>query len=118
MGALRGGVAALALAVGLASPAVAAEVPKSAEHLLWCASAYYWLSADASDAGNEAEADRYAGWSDAIMGLVVEQLKDAAFGDEAIAETIDASDAAVVEELGTPGARYDVAGCEALVPKD
>jgi len=116
---MRGGALLLAAAaLLLPGPATAREVPKGAEQLLWCGSAYYWLSADASDAGNDAEADQYASWSDAIMLVVVDQMKAAAFTEQDIADTIDASDNKVVDELGTPNAPYDVAACEGLVPKN
>lgn len=109
--------AALFAATALAQPALAREVPKSADQLLWCGSAYYWLSNNAEEAGNETEADQYAGWSDALMLLVVDDLKAAGFDGPEIAEAIDASDDALQLELGTDKARYDILTCDALVPK-
>lgn len=108
-------LALVPLCLGLA-PAAGKELPKAADQLLWCGSAYYRLSNDANDAGNDAEGDRYAGWSDSLMLLAVDAMKAAGFVESEIADAVDASDDAVVGELGTDKARYDIAACEPLVP--
>ncbi len=48
------------LLVLTALPAQAVPVaPPEADRLLWCGNAFYWLGIDASDAGNDREADEY-----------------------------------------------------------
>ena len=44
-------------APALAATPPAAYVPPEADRLLWCGNAFYWLGIDASDAGNDKEAD-------------------------------------------------------------
>jgi len=94
---------------------VAVEVPAEADRVLWCGSAFYWLAADASDAGENAEADQYGLWSDTLMAQGIDLLAAPGFDQEAIDAAIESFDTTVVEEMGTPTARYDVTACPELV---
>jgi hypothetical protein len=106
---LAGGLALL-----VASPAIAADVPAEADHLLWCGSAMYWLSMSASDAGNDTEADQYQGWADTLTGRGAQKLTAAGFGADAIDDVVSGYDDKVVEDLKRPKPPYDPAECPAL----
>lgn len=108
--------AALALISMLtATQALAADVPPGADRILWCGSAFYWLAADAADAGNEAEADQYGTWSDTLLAEATDLLEAAGFDQEALDATVGTYDTDVVAEMATPVARYDVTACPELV---
>lgn len=110
--------AALALLSILAvTPILAADVPPEADRVLWCGSAFYWLAADAADAGNEAEADQYGTWSDTLLAEATDLLEAAGFDQEALDATVETYDTDVVAEMTTPAARYDVTACPELLEK-
>lgn len=107
--------AALLVALALASPAMARSVSAEADRVLWCGSAFYWLSNDAVDAGADEEADRYLGWSDMLMARGTGLLRSDKFSESEIQRLVEAYDEAVLDELGTDKARHDVAACPELV---
>jgi hypothetical protein len=91
-------------------------VPPEAERLLWCGNAFYWLGIDASDAGNEREADEYQSWSDQLLDRAATLLAasglDATGTDDLIGTYADRA----LEEMASPQAPYDVTTlCPALV---
>jgi len=109
-------VIAGALLIGLlAAPAAAGEPSAAADRLLWCGSAFYWLSTDAYDSGNDAEGDQYGAWSDDLASRADMMLEAEGNDDAAITALRDAYDSRVVDEMGKPGARYDVTTCPDLV---
>lgn len=109
-------VVAAALLIGLlAAPATAGEPSAAAERLLWCGSAFYWLSTDAYDSGNDAEGDQYGAWSDDLAARADMMLEAEGNDDAAITALRDAYDSRVVDEMGKPGAKYDVTTCPDLV---
>ena len=95
--------------------AAAQQISEAADKVLWCGSAFFWLATNASDSGDEAEAEQYQTWSDALMAKGVALLKSDKLDANAIEHVVDAYDNAVVAELGTPRARHDVTTCPALV---
>lgn len=109
------------LLVSATVPALAAtpppsSVPPEADRLLWCGSAFYWLGIDASDAGNDKEADEYQAWSDQLLDRAATLLAasglDAAGTDDLIESYADRA----LEEMASPKAPYDVATvCPTLV---
>lgn len=110
---------AVAAAIGLLPmAATAAELPPEADRVLWCGSAFYWLAVDASDAGEEAESDLYLTWADTLLARATDLLAAAGFDPDAIDASVEASDTAVVAELDTPTARYDVTTCPELLAAD
>jgi len=111
---LRVALAGLLIGV-LAAPAAAGEPSAAADRLLWCGSAFYWLSTDAYDAGNDAEGDQYGAWSDDLAGRADMMLEAEGNDDMAITALRDAYDSRVVDEMGKPGAKYDVTTCPDLV---
>jgi hypothetical protein len=112
-------LASLLLLGSLTGPSFAAgNVPPETERLLWCGSAFYWLAADASDAGDNTEADQYQAWSDELLDRAATLLAaagvDAADTDDMIETYADRA----LEQMGQPGAPYDVAGyCPTLVTR-
>lgn len=99
----------------LGLPARAGELSPVADRLLWCGSAFYWLSTDAYDSGNDAEGDQYGSWSDEL-GARADMMLEAEGKDEtAITAIRDDYDSRVVEELGKANAKYDVTTCPDLV---
>ena len=110
---------ALLVVVGLVAlvptAAVAQQVSEEADKVLWCGSAFFWLATNASDSGEEAEAEQYQTWSDALMAKGVALLKSDKLDANAIEHVVDSYDNAVVAELGTPQSRYDVTSCPELV---
>ncbi len=104
------------LLIGMLGTATRAEeLSGAADRLLWCGSALYWLSTDAYDAGNDAEGDQYGTWSDELGERADLMLQSEGKDDEAITAIRDEYDGRVVEEMGKPGAKYDVAACPDLV---
>jgi hypothetical protein len=99
----------------VALPARAADLPPEVDHLLWCSSAFYWLSADASDAGQSAEADSYDQWSDLLSQRAATALTALGYSPEEISDLGDSYDNAVVNELKSPQGRYDPASCAAFL---
>ena len=95
--------------------AAAQQVSEEADKVLWCGSAFFWLATNASDSGDEAEAEQYQTWSDALMATGVALLKADKLDANAIEHIVDSYDNAVVAELGTPQSRYDVSTCPELV---
>lgn len=108
-------VALAGLLIGLALPSMAGEPSAAADRLLWCGSAFYWLSTDAYDSGNDAEGDEYGAWSDDLAGRADMMLEAEGNDDAAITALRDAYDSRVVGEMGKPGAKYDVTTCPDLV---
>lgn len=110
------GLALLALfGTLLAVPAEAADIPPLADQLLWCSSAFYWLSASASDAGDNQQADQYDAWSDVLSAEGHDLLVGAGLSEDQIQTRMDDFDASVASELGTDKARFDVKRCPDLV---
>lgn len=104
------------LLIGLWSlPAIAAEPSPAADRLLWCGSAFFWLATDAYDSGEDAEAQQYEAWSDDLAGRAHMMLEAEGNDDNAITALRDAYDSRVVDEMGKPGAKYDVTTCPDLV---
>ena len=105
------------LLVGTALPAQAApDVPPEAERLLWCGNAFYWLAADASDSGDESEADQYQGWSDQLLDRAATLLAAAGLDAAGTDELIESYADKALEQMATPQAPYDVTTlCPALV---
>jgi hypothetical protein len=103
-------------AVPALAAAQASDVPPEADRLLWCGNAFYWLSIDASDAGNDREAEDYQGWSDQLLDRAATLLAasglDATDTDDLIESYADRA----LEEMASPTAPYDVATtCPTLV---
>jgi len=105
------------LLVAIAVPAVAAaSVPPEADRLLWCGNAFYWLGIDASDAGNDREADEYQAWSDQLLDRAATLLAAAGLDAPATDDLIEAYADRALEEMASPAAPYDVATvCPTLV---
>jgi len=105
------------LLVGTAQPALAAaDVPPEADRLLWCGSAFYWLAADASDAGEENEADQYQAWSDQLLDRAATLLAAAGLDATGTDDLIETYADRALEQMATPNAPYDVTGlCPMLV---
>jgi hypothetical protein len=105
------------LLAGTAARAQAApDLPPEADRLLWCGNAFYWLAADASDFGDEKEADEYQGWSDELLDRAATLLAatglDATQTDDLIETYADRA----LEEMTSPKAPYDVTTvCPTLV---
>ena len=98
------------------APAPAPSVPPEADRLLWCGNAFYWLGIDASDAGNDKEADDYQAWSDQLLDRAATLLAatglDAAGTDDLIETYADRA----LDEMASPNAPYDVTTvCTTLV---
>ncbi len=93
----------------------AAEPSPLADRLLWCGSAFYWFSADAYDAGNDAEGDQYGAWSDDLAARADMMLESEGRTSSEVTTIRDDYDNRVVAEMGQPGAKYDVTACPELV---
>lgn len=109
---------ALAVVAFGASTAGAQSITLEADRVLWCGSAFYWLAIDASDAGEDVEADQYGTWSEQLMAKGVALLRLDQLSDAQIEHISAAYDKAVLAELGTDKARHDVAACPDLLPAD
>ena len=112
---MRGVVLGLMLIGALAGKAGAEELSPAADRLLWCGSAFYWLSTDAYDSGNDAEGDEYGAWSDDLAARADMMLEAEGKDEAAITLIREDYDSRVVAELGRPGAKYDVTMCPDLV---
>ena len=94
----------------------AADLPPEADRLLWCGSAFYWLAVDASDAGNDGEADEYQQWSDQLMDRAATLLAAVGLDVDGTNDQIELYTSRALEEMATPQAPYDVAVvCPGLV---
>ena len=103
-------------AAGIASAVAADEgVSPAADRLLWCASAFYWLARSADDAGDPVEAELYDNWSQKLLESGAAALVGAGVEPARIEELTASYDNAVLEELGTDKARYDIVSCPELV---
>jgi len=111
-------VSALAFAAIGVAGAAAQSITLEADKVLWCGSAFYWLAVDASDAGEDVEADQYGAWSEQLMAKAVALLRLDALSNAQIEHISTAYDKAVLAELGTDKARHDVATCPELVAAD
>jgi hypothetical protein len=103
----------------VATPAAAraaTDVPPEADRLLWCGSAFYWLAADASDAGTEKEANQYQAWSDQLLDRAATLLAASGLDADGTGALIESYAEQVLEEIASPQAPYDVAtDCPTLV---
>ncbi|MBN9315898.1 MAG: hypothetical protein J0I99_09185 [Devosia sp.] len=104
----------LLLFAALGRTAQAEELSPAVDRLLWCGSALYWLSADAYDAGNDAEGDQYEAWSENLGSRAELMLQSEGRDEAAISAIRDDYDNRVVAEMGQPGAKYDVTACPDL----
>ena len=99
---------ALLLGLGAVPAQAAAGVPPEAERLLWCGNAFYWLAADASDSGEETEAEQYQGWSDQLLDRAATLLAATGLDAPATDDLIETYADRALEEMATPKAPYDV----------
>jgi hypothetical protein len=109
-------LASLAL-VFLAVPTQAEDsITAEADHVLWCASAFFWLAGDASDLGDAADAELYDRWAGELTETGIKMLREQKYTDpDRLQQIIDAYDNTVLEELGTEKARYAIETCQTLV---
>jgi hypothetical protein len=92
------------------------NVPPEADRLLWCGNAFYWLAADASDSGDEREADQYQGWSDELLDRAATLLAAAGLDATATDDLIETYADRALEEMASSKAPYDVTTiCPTLV---
>jgi hypothetical protein len=112
------GFVALALLPAISPPALAEDVAPATDRLLWCSSAFYWLAGNAFDSGATAEAAQYEKWSGALMEAGIAALRSAGRSDEEIETLVEGYDARVLDQIGVPGAPYEVTACPELVHKD
>lgn len=109
------------LLVSSAVPALAAtppasDVPPEADRLLWCGNAFYWLSIDASDAGNDKEADEYQAWSDQLLDRAATLLAASGLDAPGTDDLIESYAARALAEMASANAPYDVTTvCPTLV---
>jgi hypothetical protein len=100
----------------LAAAPPAANVPPEADRLLWCGNAFYWLSIDASDAGNDKEADQYQAWSDQLLDRAATLLAATGLDAPATDDLIETYADRALDEMAAPNAPYDVTTvCPTLV---
>jgi hypothetical protein len=109
-------LACLALIL-LAAPALAEDtITAEADHVLWCASAFYWLANDASDVGDAEDTRYYDQWAGELTEIGIQMLREQKYTDpDHIKRIIDAYDNTVLDELGTEKARYPIESCQTLV---
>ncbi|WP_374620360.1 hypothetical protein [Devosia sp.] len=112
---MRGIVGSILLGLLLSGVAGAAELPPEADRILWCGSAFYWLGNDASDAGEDAEADQFFTWADTLLLQATDLMDAAGIDDAAASDLVERYDAEVVDQMGKPEARHDVTACTELV---
>jgi len=100
----------------LAATGPAANVPPEADRLLWCGNAFYWLGIDASDAGNDKEADEYQAWSDQLLDRAATLLAAAGLDATRTDDLIETYADRALDEMASPKAPYDVTTvCPTLV---
>jgi hypothetical protein len=93
-----------------------ASIPPEADRLLWCGNAFYWLAADASDAGNDKEADQYQAWSDQLLDRAATLLAATGLDAPATDDLIESYADRALAEMASPKAPYDVTKvCPTLV---
>ena len=102
------------LLVATAVPAQAAtsldaSVPPEAERLLWCGNAFYWLGIDASDAGNNKEAEDYQAWSDQLLDRAATLLAASGLDATGTDDLIETYADRALEEMASAEAPFDVA---------
>jgi hypothetical protein len=113
---MRGLLLALLLVATVVPARATDAVPPEADRLLWCGSAFYWLAADASDAGNNTEADEYQKWSDQLLDRAATLLAAAGLDANETGDLIETYAGRALEQMATPTAPYDVATvCPTLV---
>lgn len=112
-----GALLAGAIVLGLALPAAAQgpAVTPEADRVMWCASAFYWLSGSADDAGEPAEAELYDGWATELTERGTTLLSASGFDLARIQEIIGEYDQLVLDELSGERPHHDVALCPELV---
>lgn len=92
------------------------DVSPEADRLLWCGNAFYWLSIDASDAGNDKEADEYQAWSDQLLDRAATLLAATGLDAPATDDLIETYADRALDEMASPTAPYDVTTvCPTLV---
>jgi len=106
----------LLLVSGTASAQAAVDMPPETDRLLWCGNAFYWLGIDASDAGNDKEADQYQAWSDQLLDRAATLLAASGLDAAGTDDLIEAYADRALAEMASPKAPYDVATvCPRLV---
>ena len=112
---MRRVVLGLLLMGALTGGAGAEELSPTTDRLLWCGSAFYWLSTDAYDSGNDAEGDQYEAWSEDLASRADMMLQSEGKDEAEISAIREDYDTRVVDEMGTGKAKYDVTMCPDLV---
>jgi hypothetical protein len=103
-------------APALAATPIAPDVSSEADRLLWCGNAFYWLSIDASDAGNDKEADVYQAWSDQLLDRAATLLAASGLDAPGTDDLIETYADRALAEMASPDAPYDVTTvCPTLV---
>lgn len=110
-------LAAILLILVLPAPASAEDpaITPETDSVMWCASAFFWLSGNADDAGDVAEAELYDGWATELTERGTTLLAAAGFDMARIQEIIGEYDQLVLDELASSKTRYDVAVCPELM---
>lgn len=97
------------------TPVVAEGISASADHVLWCASAFAQLANDAAEQNDAGDTELYDSLAAALTSQGIDLLRADSVPDERIAAIIQAYDDMVYVQLETPEARYPVESCESLM---